>query len=122
MYKYHFHVVMKTNCTNTQHNLISWSLKISSTEYLWGNFKMLICISNVNRFVVLQQNEYTGLIESCPGDDQKSCGAEFRTSGEGGATSDTFMVEYGITSLVDKKTLLQPGDRVNTSNLSFTFP
>ena len=70
---------------------------------------------------VPQQNEYTGLIESCSVDEQKSCGVELGTSGEVGATSDTFTVEYGITSLVDKKTLLQPGDRVNTVNFSCTL-
>ena len=63
-------------------------------------------------FLVLQQTEYTGLIESCPADEQKGSGVEQGINGKDG-TTDTFTVEYGITSLVDKKTLLQPGDRVN---------
>lgn len=58
-----------------------------------------------------QQTEYTGLIECCPLDEQTS-NTEQRVNGKDGMTSGIFTVEYGITSLVDKKTLLQPGDRV----------
>lgn len=59
-----------------------------------------------------QQTEYTGLIENCPADEQKGGGVEQGINGKDGIITETFTVEYGITSLVDKKTLLQPGDRV----------
>jgi len=69
-----------------------------------------------------QQTEYTGLIESCPLDEQMG-NADQGINGKDGMTSGIFTVEYGITSLVDKKTLLQPGDRVQfyvTSNAAGT--
>ena len=78
----------------------------------WWNNLVHVLWSNV--FVLLKQPEYAGLIESCPSDDQKYSGIEVGANGEYGATYDVFTVEYGITSLVDKKTLLQPGDRVNS--------
>lgn len=51
-----------------------------------------------------QQLEYSGLIECLP--EEASNGVE------DGTPPQTFTVEYGITSLVDKKTVLQCGDKV----------
>ena len=69
-----------------------------------------------NRQVVLyliffQQVEYAGLIERITSEDQDSD----EENGVEQLEQDKevlFSVEYGITSLVDKKTVLQPGDKV----------
>jgi len=58
----------------------------------------------------LQQVEYAGLIKRITSEDQDS-------EEENGVEQEqdkelSFSVEYGITSLVDKKTVLQPGDKV----------
>lgn len=58
----------------------------------------------------MQQIEYAGLIEriTCEGPDseEENC-VETEKDDE-----LSFSVQYGITSLVDKKTVLQPGDKV----------
>ena len=58
----------------------------------------------------MQQVEYAGLIKRITSEDQDS-------EEENGVEQEqdkelSFSVEYGITSLVDKKTVLQPGDKV----------
>ena len=57
-----------------------------------------------------QQIEYAGLIERITSEDQDS---EEENGGEQEPNKElASAVEYGITSLVDKKTVLQPGDKV----------
>lgn len=57
-----------------------------------------------------QQLEYAGLIKRRTTEDQES-GSENEAE-EDLDNDDSFTVEYGITSLVDKKTVLQYGDKV----------
>ena len=55
--------------------------------------------------------EYAGLIERIVREDQDS---EEENDVEQEPDKElSFTVEYGITSLVDKKTVLQPGDKVH---------
>lgn len=61
-------------------------------------------------YSILQQVEYAGLIERVTSEDQdsdKENGVDLELDKE-----VSLSVEYGITSLVDKKTVLQPGDKV----------
>lgn len=63
--------------------------------------------------LLLQQIEYAGLIERITSEGQDS-------EEENGVETEkddelSFSVQYGITSLVDKKTVLQPGDKVYIS-------
>jgi len=60
--------------------------------------------------LLLQQIEYAGLIERITSegpDSEEENGLETEKDDE-----LSFSVQYGITSLVDKKTVLQPGDKV----------
>lgn len=57
-----------------------------------------------------QQVEYAGLIERITREDQDS--EEENEMEQEPDKQLAFTVEYGITSLVDKKTVLQPGDKV----------
>lgn len=60
---------------------------------------------------IFQQVEYAGLIERIIREDQDS---EEENEVEQEAEKElSFTIEYGITSLVDKKTVLQPGDKVH---------
>ena len=59
----------------------------------------------------LQQVEYAGLIERITSEDQDS-DEENGVEQLGQDKEALFSFEYGITSLVDKKTVLQPGDKV----------
>lgn len=62
-------------------------------------------------YSILQQVEYAGLIERITSEDQDSD----EENGVEQLEQDKdvlFSVKYGITSLVDKKTVLQPGDKV----------
>lgn len=58
-----------------------------------------------------QQVEYSGLIKRVASEEQDS-EEENGVEQEIQDKDQSFTVEYGITSLVDKKTLLQPGDKV----------
>ena len=59
---------------------------------------------------MFQQVEYAGLIERITSEDQDS---EEENEVEQESDKDmSFTIEYGITSLVDKKTVLQYGDKV----------
>ena len=58
-----------------------------------------------------QQVEYSGLIKRVASEEQDS-EEENGMEQEIQDKDQSFTVEYGITSLVDKKTLLQPGDKV----------
>ena len=69
--------------------------------------------------LLLQQIEYAGLIERITSEGQDS-------EEENGVETEkddelSFSVQYGITSLVDKKTVLQPGDKVRISVTSLLF-
>ena len=71
-----------------------------------------MCKSSLLRtcILLLQQIEYAGLIERITSEGQDS-------EEENGVETEkddelSFSVQYGITSLVDKKTVLQPGDKV----------
>ena len=69
--------------------------------------------------LLLQQIEYAGLIERITSEGQDS-------EEENGVETEkddelSFSVQYGITSLVDKKTVLQPGDKVCISVTSPLF-
>ena len=69
--------------------------------------------------LLLQQIEYAGLIEriTCEGpDSEEENGVETEKDDE-----LSFSVQYGITSLVDKKTVLQPGDKVGILITSLLF-
>ena len=69
--------------------------------------------------LLLQQIEYAGLIERITSegpDSEEENGAETEKDDE-----LLFSVQYGITSLVDKKTVLQPGDKVCISITSPLF-
>ena len=69
--------------------------------------------------LLLQQIEYAGLIERITSegpDSEEENGAETEKDDE-----LSFSVQYGITSLVDKKTVLQPGDKVCMSITSLLF-
>lgn len=60
--------------------------------------------------------EYAGLIERITREDQDS--EEENEMEQEPDKQLAFTVEYGITSLVDKKTVLQPGDKVHCLPLS----
>ena len=69
--------------------------------------------------LLLQQIEYAGLIERITSEGQDS-------EEENGVETEkddelSFSVQYGITSLVDKKTVLQLGDKVCISVTSLLF-
>ena len=69
--------------------------------------------------LLLQQIEYAGLIEritSEGADSEEENGVETEKDDD-----LSFSVQYGITSLVDKKTVLQPGDKVCISITSPLF-
>ena len=69
--------------------------------------------------LLLQQIEYAGLIERITSegpDSEEENGVETEKDDE-----LSFSVQYGITSLVDKKTVLQPGDKVCISITSPLF-
>ena len=69
--------------------------------------------------LLLQQIEYAGLIERITSegpDSEEENGVETEKDDE-----LSFSVQYGITSLVDKKTVLQPGDKVGILITSLLF-
>ena len=80
-----------------------------------------MCKSSLSHtcILLLQQIEYAGLIERITSEGQDS-------EEENGVETEkddelSFSVQYGITSLVDKKTVLQPGDKVWVSITSLLF-
>ena len=83
--------------------------------------ELVVCKSSLVHTcnLLLQQIEYAGLIERITSegpDSEEENGAETEKDDE-----LSFSVQYGITSLVDKKTVLQPGDKVCISITSLLF-
>lgn len=84
-------------------------------------FELVVCKSSLLHtcMLLLQQIEYAGLIERITSegpDSEEENGVETEKDDE-----LSFSFQYGITSLVDKKTVLHPGDKVCISITSLLF-